>query len=140
MLAVIVCGATLAFLRYNYHPAKIFMGDSGALALGFVLAAVAVQGVLKTAATIALVGAAARDGRADPRHVVRGAEAAQVPAAAVGGRPQPLLPPVHADRLLAAAARPPTCTCGPRCSPAYAILAALRAAAARTATGTSATR
>ncbi len=37
MLAAIVCGATLAFLRYNYHPAKIFMGDSGALALGFVL-------------------------------------------------------------------------------------------------------
>ena len=55
VLAAAVCGATLAFLRHNYHPARIFMGDSGALALGFVLAAVAVQGVLKTAATIALV-------------------------------------------------------------------------------------
>jgi UDP-GlcNAc:undecaprenyl-phosphate GlcNAc-1-phosphate transferase len=55
ILAMIVCGATLAFLRSNYHPAKIFMGDSGALALGFVLATVAVQGVLKTAATIAVV-------------------------------------------------------------------------------------
>ena len=33
-----ICGATLAFLRHNYHPARIFMGDSGALALGFVLA------------------------------------------------------------------------------------------------------
>jgi UDP-GlcNAc:undecaprenyl-phosphate GlcNAc-1-phosphate transferase len=55
-LAAIVCGATLAFLPHNYHPAKIFMGDSGALALGFVLAAMAVQGVLKTAATIALAG------------------------------------------------------------------------------------
>lgn len=55
-LAAIICGATLAFLRHNYHPAKIFMGDTGALALGFLLAAVAVQGVLKTAATIALVG------------------------------------------------------------------------------------
>jgi UDP-GlcNAc:undecaprenyl-phosphate/decaprenyl-phosphate GlcNAc-1-phosphate transferase len=54
-LAAIVCGATLAFLRSNYHPAKIFMGDSGALSLGFVLATVAVQGVLKTAATIAVV-------------------------------------------------------------------------------------
>jgi UDP-GlcNAc:undecaprenyl-phosphate/decaprenyl-phosphate GlcNAc-1-phosphate transferase len=54
VLAAIVCGATLAFLRSNYHPAKIFMGDSGALALGFVLATVAVQGVLKTAATIAV--------------------------------------------------------------------------------------
>jgi UDP-GlcNAc:undecaprenyl-phosphate GlcNAc-1-phosphate transferase len=55
-LAAIICGATLAFLRHNYHPARIFMGDTGALALGFLLAAVAVQGVLKTAATIALVG------------------------------------------------------------------------------------
>src|SRR2546423_2546198 len=56
VLAAIVCGATVAFLRFNYHPARIFMGDSGALALGFVLASVAVQGVLKTAATIALAG------------------------------------------------------------------------------------
>jgi UDP-GlcNAc:undecaprenyl-phosphate/decaprenyl-phosphate GlcNAc-1-phosphate transferase len=54
-LAAMVCGATLAFLRHNYHPARIIMGDSGALALGFLLATVAVQGVLKTAATIALV-------------------------------------------------------------------------------------
>ena len=55
-LAAIICGATVGFLRHNYHPAKIFMGDSGALPLGFLLAAVSVQGVLKTAATIALVG------------------------------------------------------------------------------------
>jgi UDP-GlcNAc:undecaprenyl-phosphate GlcNAc-1-phosphate transferase len=54
-LAAMICGATLAFLRHNYHPARIIMGDSGALALGFLLATVAVQGVLKTAATIALV-------------------------------------------------------------------------------------
>jgi UDP-GlcNAc:undecaprenyl-phosphate GlcNAc-1-phosphate transferase len=54
-LAMMVCGATLAFLRHNYHPARIFMGDTGALALGFLLAAVAAQGVLKTAATIALI-------------------------------------------------------------------------------------
>ncbi len=54
-LAAIVCGATLAFLRHNYHPARIIMGDTGSLALGFVLACVAVQGVLKTAASVALV-------------------------------------------------------------------------------------
>src|SRR5919109_257003 len=53
VLAAIVCGATLAFLRHNYHPAKVFMGDTGALALGFLLACVAVQGVLKTAAPFA---------------------------------------------------------------------------------------
>jgi UDP-GlcNAc:undecaprenyl-phosphate GlcNAc-1-phosphate transferase len=55
-MALIVCGATLGFLRHNYHPARIFMGDTGALALGFVVAAVAVEGVAKTAATIALAG------------------------------------------------------------------------------------
>ncbi len=53
-VAAIVCGATLGFLRHNYHPAKVFMGDSGALALGFVLGSLAVEGVLKSAATIAL--------------------------------------------------------------------------------------
>jgi UDP-GlcNAc:undecaprenyl-phosphate GlcNAc-1-phosphate transferase len=53
-LAAIVCGATLGFLRHNYHPATIFMGDSGALALGFVLGSLAVEGALKNAATIAL--------------------------------------------------------------------------------------
>ncbi len=55
-LAAITAGSTLAFLRHNYHPAKVFMGDTGALALGFLLAAIAVEGVTKTAATIALAG------------------------------------------------------------------------------------
>jgi UDP-GlcNAc:undecaprenyl-phosphate GlcNAc-1-phosphate transferase len=54
-LAAMVCGATLAFLRSNYHPARIIMGDSGALALGFLLACIAVQGVLKTVASLALI-------------------------------------------------------------------------------------
>ena len=54
-LAAIVCGATLAFLRHNYHPAKIFMGDTGALALGFLLATLALDGLFKTAAAITLV-------------------------------------------------------------------------------------
>jgi UDP-GlcNAc:undecaprenyl-phosphate/decaprenyl-phosphate GlcNAc-1-phosphate transferase len=55
VLSAIVCGATIAFLYHNYHPAKIFMGDCGALALGFLLACLAVDGVLKTAAAITLV-------------------------------------------------------------------------------------
>jgi UDP-GlcNAc:undecaprenyl-phosphate GlcNAc-1-phosphate transferase len=55
VLAAILCGASVAFLRHNYHPATIFMGDSGALPLGFLLATLAIDGVLKTAATIALV-------------------------------------------------------------------------------------
>jgi len=55
VLSAIVCGSTLAFLFHNYHPAKIFMGDSGALALGFLLATLSLDGVLKTAAAITLV-------------------------------------------------------------------------------------
>jgi UDP-GlcNAc:undecaprenyl-phosphate GlcNAc-1-phosphate transferase len=55
VLAAIVCGACLGFLRHNFYPARIFMGDSGALLLGFTLAALAVQGLLKTAATVALI-------------------------------------------------------------------------------------
>lgn len=54
-LAAIVCGATLAFLRHNYHPAKIFMGDTGALALGFLIATLALDGLFKTAAAITIV-------------------------------------------------------------------------------------
>jgi UDP-GlcNAc:undecaprenyl-phosphate/decaprenyl-phosphate GlcNAc-1-phosphate transferase len=54
VMSAIVFGACLGFLRHNFYPARIFMGDSGALLLGFVLAAVSVQGLLKTAATVAL--------------------------------------------------------------------------------------
>jgi UDP-GlcNAc:undecaprenyl-phosphate GlcNAc-1-phosphate transferase len=42
-LAAAVLGATLGFLRYNFKPAKIFMGDAGALFLGFLLAILALQ-------------------------------------------------------------------------------------------------
>ena len=55
VLAAIICGASLGFLRHNFYPARIFMGDSGALLLGFTLAAVSVQGLLKTAALATLV-------------------------------------------------------------------------------------
>src|SRR4051795_3345800 len=55
VLAAIVCGACLGFLRHNFYPARIFMGDSGALMLGFTLAAISVQGLLKTAALATLV-------------------------------------------------------------------------------------
>jgi UDP-GlcNAc:undecaprenyl-phosphate/decaprenyl-phosphate GlcNAc-1-phosphate transferase len=54
VLSAIVVGACVGFLRHNFYPARIFMGDSGALLLGYVLAAVSVQGLLKTAATVAL--------------------------------------------------------------------------------------
>jgi UDP-GlcNAc:undecaprenyl-phosphate/decaprenyl-phosphate GlcNAc-1-phosphate transferase len=55
ILAAIVCGACLGFLRHNFYPARIFMGDSGALLLGYTLAAISVEGLLKTAALATLV-------------------------------------------------------------------------------------
>lgn len=48
-------GASLGFLPFNFHPAKIFMGDSGALFLGFTVGALAIEGSLKGAATVTLI-------------------------------------------------------------------------------------
>jgi UDP-GlcNAc:undecaprenyl-phosphate/decaprenyl-phosphate GlcNAc-1-phosphate transferase len=55
ILSAIVAGACLGFLRHNFFPARIFMGDSGALCLGFILAAVSIQGLFKTASTVVLL-------------------------------------------------------------------------------------
>jgi UDP-GlcNAc:undecaprenyl-phosphate/decaprenyl-phosphate GlcNAc-1-phosphate transferase len=54
ILAAIVLGACLGFLRHNFYPARIFMGDSGALLLGFTLAGISVEGLLKTASLVSL--------------------------------------------------------------------------------------
>ena len=54
ILAAVVLGACIGFLRHNFYPARIFMGDSGALLLGFVLAAIPLQGLLKTASIVTL--------------------------------------------------------------------------------------
>ena len=54
ILSAIVAGACVGFLRHNFFPARIFMGDSGALVLGYTLATVAVAGLLKTASTVVL--------------------------------------------------------------------------------------
>ena len=48
-------GACIAFLVFNFHPARVFMGDSGSMLLGFVLAGVAISGVMKTTAAVAVV-------------------------------------------------------------------------------------
>jgi UDP-GlcNAc:undecaprenyl-phosphate GlcNAc-1-phosphate transferase len=55
VLSAVVAGACIGFLRHNFFPARIFMGDSGALVLGFTLATVSVAGLLKTASTVVLV-------------------------------------------------------------------------------------
>ncbi|MBI2874125.1 MAG: undecaprenyl/decaprenyl-phosphate alpha-N-acetylglucosaminyl 1-phosphate transferase [Firmicutes bacterium] len=54
VLTAALAGSTLGFLRWNFNPARIFMGDTGALFLGFVLASVALEGFLKSATVIAL--------------------------------------------------------------------------------------
>ncbi len=41
LLAASLCGALLGFLRYNIYPARIFMGDTGSLIIGFILAVMA---------------------------------------------------------------------------------------------------
>lgn len=55
LLASLLAGSSLGFLVFNFHPAKIFMGDSGALFCGFVLASIAVTGVLKTKVVVMLL-------------------------------------------------------------------------------------
>jgi UDP-GlcNAc:undecaprenyl-phosphate/decaprenyl-phosphate GlcNAc-1-phosphate transferase len=54
LLAALLAGACLGFLIYNTNPAKIFMGDSGALFIGFTLACLGVVGVLKTYTVVML--------------------------------------------------------------------------------------
>jgi UDP-GlcNAc:undecaprenyl-phosphate GlcNAc-1-phosphate transferase len=53
-LAAALIGACLGFLRYNFNPASIFMGDSGAMFLGFALATISLLGVMKSVAAITL--------------------------------------------------------------------------------------
>jgi UDP-GlcNAc:undecaprenyl-phosphate GlcNAc-1-phosphate transferase len=54
VLAAITAGAAFGFLYHNFHPASIFMGDAGSNLLGLLLASVAIQGTIKTAAIVAL--------------------------------------------------------------------------------------
>jgi UDP-GlcNAc:undecaprenyl-phosphate GlcNAc-1-phosphate transferase len=54
VISAAVGGACLGFLRYNFNPASIFMGDSGAQFLGFILGAISIQGILKRTAVATL--------------------------------------------------------------------------------------
>ena len=53
-LAIALAGATLGFLRFNFHPASIFLGDSGSLFIGFMLAALALAGSEKAPTIVAV--------------------------------------------------------------------------------------
>lgn len=54
VLTAILSGAILGFLPYNFNPASIFMGDTGAQLLGFLLSAIAIEGTIKSAAAFAI--------------------------------------------------------------------------------------
>ena len=53
MVTAALAGAAVGFLYYNFNPARIFMGDTGSMFLGFMLAGISVVGAVKSAATIA---------------------------------------------------------------------------------------
>src|SRR4030095_8924027 len=54
VVALALSGALAAFLRYNFNPASIFLGDSGALFVGFTLASLSVQGSQKASTAVAV--------------------------------------------------------------------------------------
>jgi len=55
LVAVALVGGALGFLPYNYNPATIILGDSGALFIGYIFATVSIVGTSKTAFTISLL-------------------------------------------------------------------------------------
>lgn len=52
VVAAVLAGACLGFLPYNLNPAKIFMGDAGAMFLGFILSVISIQGFFKVNAVV----------------------------------------------------------------------------------------
>ncbi len=55
LISLILVGSILGFIRYNFHPAKIFLGDSGSLLLGFLLAILSIEGPHKGATIVAIL-------------------------------------------------------------------------------------
>jgi UDP-GlcNAc:undecaprenyl-phosphate GlcNAc-1-phosphate transferase len=54
VVGLVLSGALAGFLRYNFNPASIFLGDSGSLFVGFVLAALSIQGAQKATTAVAV--------------------------------------------------------------------------------------
>lgn len=55
LIAAALAGGALGFLRYNFNPAQIFMGDGGAYFMGFTLAGVGTIGLVKSVTTVAVL-------------------------------------------------------------------------------------
>lgn len=49
-----VAGACMGFLPYNFHPARVFMGDTGAMALGYLFATLSIMGAVKSVAALSV--------------------------------------------------------------------------------------
>lgn len=54
-IVLALAGGAIGFLPFNFNPAKIFMGDTGALFLGFTLSIISVEATVKSAAALAVV-------------------------------------------------------------------------------------
>jgi UDP-GlcNAc:undecaprenyl-phosphate GlcNAc-1-phosphate transferase len=54
VMTLVLAGAILGFLRYNFNPATIFLGDCGSLFVGFMLSALALQGMQKSPTIVAV--------------------------------------------------------------------------------------
>lgn len=55
LLGFMLFGSTLGFIKYNFHPAKIFMGDTGSLFLGYMISVFAIMGLFKNVAVFSLI-------------------------------------------------------------------------------------
>ncbi|MBI4398849.1 MAG: hypothetical protein HY586_06960, partial [Candidatus Omnitrophica bacterium] len=55
IVSAILAGSIVGFLRYNFHPASIFMGDTGSLFLGYMLATLSLQSSQKSSTVVAIV-------------------------------------------------------------------------------------
>ncbi|HEY8911136.1 MAG TPA: MraY family glycosyltransferase [Desulfosporosinus sp.] len=54
-LTLALAGALLGFLFFNFPPARVFMGDSGSMFLGYIIGGLSIMGLLKTATILGLV-------------------------------------------------------------------------------------
>ncbi len=54
ILSIILMGVSLGFLKFNFYPAKIFMGDAGSAFLGLILAIISIEGAIKSATILSI--------------------------------------------------------------------------------------
>lgn len=58
LILAALCGTLVGFLYYNFHPARLFLGDSGALLIGFLIAIIAIHSSSKLATVVAVLAPA----------------------------------------------------------------------------------